>query len=188
MFNSNYALFKKSAINNATYQPDPRSVINADVHLQYFEFIGRVIGKAVFDEQHLECYFTRSFYKHILGMPIDYRDVEALDPEFFRSCIWMMENDVTGVMDLTFTVETNEFGRVVRKELKPNGFNIPVTEENKLEYISLICEHKMTDSIRTQLDAFLKGFYEIVPRELVAIFNERVCTVYDVMTIRSWNC
>lgn len=45
------------------------------------------------------------------------------------------ENDITPVLDHTFCVEHNAFGRILQHELKPNGRNIPVTEENKKEYV-----------------------------------------------------
>lgn len=48
---------------------------------------------------------------------------------FFR------ENDITSVLDHTFCVEHNAFGKFLQHELKPNGKNIPVTEENKKEYV-----------------------------------------------------
>ena len=34
-----------------------------------------------------------------------------------------------------FCVEHDSFGEVQAHELKPNGKNIPVTEENKKEYV-----------------------------------------------------
>jgi len=45
------------------------------------------------------------------------------------------ENDITSVLDHTFCVEHNAFGKFLQHELKPNGRNIPVTEENKKEYV-----------------------------------------------------
>lgn len=32
---------------------------------------------------------------------------------------------------------------------------------------------KMTESIRKQIDAFLEGFYDIIPKKLISIFNEQ---------------
>jgi len=52
-----------------TYTINPASHCNSN-HLSYFKFVGRIIAKAVFDNKLLECYFTRSFYKHILGVPV----------------------------------------------------------------------------------------------------------------------
>ena len=58
-------------------------------------------------------------------------------------------------------------------DLKPNGRNIPVTEETKREYVKLVCQEKMTGSIRQQIDSFLEGFYEIIPKRLISIFDEQ---------------
>jgi len=59
------------------------------------------------------------------------------------------------------------------KDLKPNGTNIPVTESNKREYVQLACQMKMTGSIRSQIKSFLEGFYDVIPKELISIFNEQ---------------
>ena len=50
----------------ATFQPNSHSDINPD-HLSYFRFAGRMMALAVYHRQLLSVYFTRSFYKHILG-------------------------------------------------------------------------------------------------------------------------
>ncbi|MCO5610566.1 hypothetical protein L7F22_064805 [Adiantum nelumboides] len=84
MFNPDYALFQPCAADRTTYQPNRASAVNPD-HLSYFRFVGRVIGKAIYDGRLLDAYFTRSFYKHILGKPVDYRDLEAVDPEYYKS-------------------------------------------------------------------------------------------------------
>jgi len=38
-----------------------------------------VIGKAISDEMLMDAHFTRSFYKHMLGIPVDYVDIEATE-------------------------------------------------------------------------------------------------------------
>lgn len=43
------------------------------------------------------------------------------------------------MLDHTFCVEHNAFGRILQHELKPNGRNVPVTEENKKEYVRYCC-------------------------------------------------
>ena len=47
-------------------------------------------------------------------------------------------------------------------DLKEGGSNIPVTEENKGEYVRLVVEHRLETSIQKQAKAFLGGFYEYV--------------------------
>ena len=172
MFNPNYALFKPSAVDKVTYQPNRSSWINPD-HLLYFKFVGRIIGKAIYDSRLLDSYFTRSFYKHMLGISVDYKDMEAIDPEYYKSLEWILKNDITGVLDLTFSSDIDDFGQKKIVDLKPDGRNLPVTEENKQDYVSLITEMRLTTAIKDQINSFLEGFHEIIPKELVSIFNEQ---------------
>ncbi|KAJ1929022.1 E3 ubiquitin-protein ligase tom1 [Tieghemiomyces parasiticus] len=172
MFNPDYALFKSSAVDKVTYQPNPASWANPD-HLTYFKFVGRILGKAIYDGRLLDCYFTRSFYKHMLGRAVDYRDVEAIDLEYYRSLVWMLENDITDLFDLTFSIESEEFGEKRVIDLKPGGRDIPVTEVNKHEYVRLVSEQRLTLAIKDQIGAFLAGFHDLIPRDLVQIFNEQ---------------
>mmetsp|Transcript_11818 Transcript_11818/g.36038 ORF Transcript_11818/g.36038 Transcript_11818/m.36038 type:complete len:1826 (+) Transcript_11818:227-5704(+) len=171
IFDANYALFRRSTAKSATYQPNTLSYINED-HLGYFRFVGRIIGKAIYDGQLLDAYFTRSFYKHILGIPPNYHDLEALEPEYYKSLCWILENDIDGVLDLTFSAEHDDFGCTKVVDLIPNGRNIAVTNENKREYVRLITDLRLTKAIKHQIDNFLKGFQELIPREDVKIFNE----------------
>jgi len=172
MFNPDYALFTPCAADRTTYQPNRLSSVDRN-HLLYFKFVGRVIGKAIYDGRLLDAYFTRSFYKHILGKPVDYRDMEAVDPEYYKSLEWILENDITDVLDLNFTMDAEDFGETRVIELKPDGATIPVTEETKVEYVRLVTEQRLTQSIRSQIDAFLDGFHDIIPPELVRIFTEQ---------------
>jgi E3 ubiquitin-protein ligase HUWE1 len=45
-------------------------------------------------------------------------------------------------------------------ELKENGAAIPVTEENKEEYVRLVVSYRLDNSIKDQIKSFLDGFYE----------------------------
>ncbi|XP_031748032.1 E3 ubiquitin-protein ligase HUWE1 isoform X5 [Xenopus tropicalis] len=173
MFNPMYALFRTSPGDRVTYTINPSSHCNPN-HLSYFKFVGRIVAKAVYDNRLLECYFTRSFYKHILGKSVRYTDMESEDYHFYQGLVYLLENDVSTLgYDLTFSTEVQEFGVCEVRDLKPNGANILVTEENKKEYVHLVCQMKMTGAIRKQLAAFLEGFYEIIPKRLISIFTEQ---------------
>uniref|UniRef100_A0A3P8ZUI9 E3 ubiquitin-protein ligase HUWE1 n=1 Tax=Esox lucius TaxID=8010 RepID=A0A3P8ZUI9_ESOLU len=173
MFNPMYALFRTSPGDRVTYTINPSSHCNPN-HLSYFKFVGRVVAKAVYDNRLLECYFTRSFYKHILGKSVRYTDMESEDYPFFQGLVYLLENHVSTLgYELTFSTEVQEFGVCEVRDLKPNGGNIIVTEENKKEYVHLVCQMKMTGAIRKQLSAYLEGFYEIIPKRLISIFTEQ---------------
>lgn len=57
--------------------------------------------------------------------------------EFQVSCILMIHrnNDIDGILEITFSTEDERFGETVTVDLKQNGRNIEVTNENKKEYI-----------------------------------------------------
>ena len=74
---------------------------------------------------------------------------------------------------LFFLCQVQEFGLSEIRDLIPNGRHIAVTEENKKEYVKLVCQMKMTGAIRKQIDSFLEGFYEIIPKRLISIFDEQ---------------
>ncbi|XP_023540404.1 E3 ubiquitin-protein ligase UPL1-like isoform X1 [Cucurbita pepo subsp. pepo] len=178
-------IFDKGALlfttvgNNATFQPNPNSVYQTE-HLSYFKFVGRVVAKALYDGQLLDVYFTRSFYKHILGVKVTYHDIEAVDPDYYKNLKWMLENDVSDIPDLSFSMDADEEKHILYEknevtdfELKPGGRNIRVTEETKHEYVDLVADHILTNAIRPQINSFLDGFNELVPRELISIFNDK---------------
>ncbi|KAK8580430.1 hypothetical protein V6N13_143527 [Hibiscus sabdariffa] len=178
-------IFDKGALlfttvgNASTFQPNPNSVYQTE-HLSYFKFVGRVVGKALFDGQLLDVHFTRSFYKHILGAKVTYHDIEAIDPDYFKNLKWMLENDINDVLGLTFSIDADEEKLILYErtqvtdyELIPGGRNIKVTEENKHRYVDLVVEHRLTTAIRPQINAFLEGFSELIPRELISVFNDK---------------
>jgi hypothetical protein len=150
IFNPNYALFTSTG-DNVTFQPNAQSYINPE-HISYFKFVGRIIGKAICDGQLLDAHFTRSFYKHILGLPVSVVDLEAIDPEYFKSLKQILETplDLLG-LDLTFSAESNDFGVVSIVDLIPQGRDVPVTDDTKHEYVKLLAHHRMTTAIRKQV-------------------------------------
>ncbi|KAG0454478.1 hypothetical protein HPP92_023770 [Vanilla planifolia] len=178
-------IFDKGALlfttvgNNTTFQPNPNSVYQTE-HLSYFKFVGRLVAKALFDGQLLDVYFTRSFYKHILGVKVTYHDIEAVDPDYYKNLKWMLENDISELPDLTFSMDADEEKLILYEknevsdyELKPGGRNIRVTEETKHEYVDLVAEHRLSTAIRPQINSFLQGFNELISRDLISIFNDK---------------
>ena len=48
-----------------------------------------------------------------------------------------------------------------------------MTEENKHEYVELITEWRISKRVEEQFKAFIDGFNELIPQELVNVFDER---------------
>jgi E3 ubiquitin-protein ligase HUWE1 len=156
MFDPGYALFIPVSSDRTTFHPNQLSSVNEE-HLMFFKFIGRIIGKALYEGRVLDCHFSRAVYKRILGKSVSVKDMESLDPDYYKSLVWMLENDITDIITETFSVDNDKFGVVETIDFIENGRNIPVTEENKHEYVRLMVEWKLTGSVKEQLDEFLKG-------------------------------
>ncbi|QIW98070.1 hypothetical protein AMS68_003588 [Peltaster fructicola] len=172
MFNPDFALFNPVASDRTTFHPNRLSDINEE-HLPFFKFIGRVIGKALYEGRVLDCHFSRAVYRRILGKSVSLKDMESLDLEYYKSLVWILENDITDIAFETFSVEVDRFGEIEIVDLIENGRNIAVTEDNKQEYVRLVVEHRLIKSVEEQLNSFLKGFHDIIPAELISIFNEQ---------------
>uniref|UniRef100_A0A8B9HVW7 E3 ubiquitin-protein ligase HACE1 n=1 Tax=Astyanax mexicanus TaxID=7994 RepID=A0A8B9HVW7_ASTMX len=171
IINPDYALFTQSA-DGTTFQPNSNSSVNPD-HLNYFRFAGQILGLALYHRQLVNIYFTRSFYKHILGIPVNYQDVSSIDPEYAKNLQWILDNDISDLgLELTFSVETDVFGAMEEVALKPGGTSIQVTQENKAEYVQLVTELRMTRAIQPQINAFLQGFHTFIPPSLIQLFDE----------------
>lgn len=137
MFNPYYGLFEYSATDNYTLQINADSDLCCDDHLNYFKFVGRAAGMAVYHGKLLDAFFIRPFYKMMLDKPITLRDMESVDTEYYKSLKWIMDNDPEE-LDLTFSVDLDVYGRKDQHELLPNGQNIKVTNDNKKEYTEYV--------------------------------------------------
>uniref|UniRef100_A0A3P8T151 E3 ubiquitin-protein ligase n=1 Tax=Amphiprion percula TaxID=161767 RepID=A0A3P8T151_AMPPE len=189
MFNPYYGLFEYSATDNYTLQINPNSGLCNEDHLSYFKFIGRVAGMAVYHGKLLDAFFIRPFYKMMLQKPITLQDMESVDSEYFNSLMWILENDPTD-LDLRFTIDEELFGQTHQHELKPGGTEIVVTNENKKEYIHHVMQWRFVNRIQKQMTAFKEGFFELIPQDLIKIFDENelellMCGLGDV-DVNDW--
>ncbi|KAJ0174354.1 hypothetical protein K1T71_010500 [Dendrolimus kikuchii] len=189
MFNPYYGLFEYSAMDNYTLQINPNSGVCNEEHLNYFKFIGRVAGMAVYHGKLLDAFFIRPFYKMMLGKQIELQDMESVDLEYYNSLMWIKENDPSELY-LTFSVDEEQFGKTIQRDLKPGGANISVDDENKDEYIKLVIQWRFVSRVQEQMYAFLEGLGGLVPLPLLKIFDENelellLCGIQHI-DVRDW--
>lgn len=137
MFNANYVLFTPS-LNGQMFQPSNMSHVNPE-HVKFFKFIGRVVGKALYDGHLLDTYFTRSFYKHILGQPLTIHDMEDIDLNEYNSMKKILESKNVNEWGIYWNYTVDNFGKFEERELVEGGKTKLVTEENKVEYVQTYC-------------------------------------------------
>jgi E3 ubiquitin-protein ligase HUWE1 len=160
LFNPEYALFTPDRV------PSPVSGVNPD-HIQFFNFAGRVIAKAVFDGVPLDCHLPAFLCKEIVGAQIGLADFEA-DPTF-GSLKWILENDPEP-LEMYFVADEESLGVHTVVPLKKGGDRILVTEKNKEEYVNLFVRHRLIGRVKPQIEAFVGGFHTVLIAEDVQMF------------------
>ncbi|DBA03405.1 TPA: hypothetical protein N0F65_002813 [Lagenidium giganteum] len=153
------------------YEIEPTSFKNTQ-HLQQFKFLGKFIAKAIFDRQTMDLPLCDTIFKLFLHQTLTLDDLKAIDSQFHKSLVWMLENDIAGVIDETFSVEVEAPGNKVDVvDLKENGRDIPVTDLNKQEYVDLILKWRTEYGIKSQLDAIFQGFATLIPLASLKVFE-----------------
>lgn len=173
VFDPDMGLWQTSATNQMCMQINPASEISCpEDHLIYFRFIGRVMGKAMFDRQLVKGHMVKHLYKHILGWPVMFNDLKDIDEEYYNSLKGLkdMGSDVEYVMaDFTVTEETLGIKQVI--ELVPGGADIDVDQDNLPEYIEACLKYRLLGRYEAQVNELLLGFFDVIPEPLLTIFD-----------------
>ncbi|UJR33459.1 hypothetical protein I4U23_020904 [Adineta vaga] len=161
-FNPYYGFFEYSASDQYTLQISPMSKFNEN-YTEWMRFGGRMLAVALINQYLVDAFLVRPLYKALLRehQTFTLADLESLDPEFYQSLLWIKENNVEN-QDLYFYVNEDQCGKIIEKELKPDGKNCQVTERNKREFLDLIIKWRIERGVQEQIDCFVRGFYEII--------------------------
>ncbi|CAD8124039.1 unnamed protein product [Paramecium sonneborni] len=156
--------------NRQFYQINRESYLDND-HLNKFKFVGKIFAKAIMDDCLIHGEFPTYFFKHILGIKLSINDMQDYDVEEHTSMKFIYgDNDISN-LDCVYTYCINNKGQVEEKELIQGGKDIQVTDENKKDYIRKYCHQFMAKNIEDQIKAIQEGFYSVIPKNLIAIFD-----------------
>uniref|UniRef100_A0A8C5LRJ3 Ubiquitin-protein ligase E3B n=1 Tax=Leptobrachium leishanense TaxID=445787 RepID=A0A8C5LRJ3_9ANUR len=168
-------LFKTTCSGDRLY-PSPTSYIHEN-YLQLFEFVGKMLGKAVYEGIVVDVPFASFFLSQLLGHhhSIFYSSVDelpSLDSEFYKNLtsIKRYDGDISD-LGLTLSYDEDVMGQLVCHELVPGGKSISVTNENKISYIHLMAHFRMHTQIKNQTAALISGFRSIIRPEWIRMFS-----------------
>ncbi|KAL3693449.1 hypothetical protein R1sor_007100 [Riccia sorocarpa] len=171
-FDVQYGLFKETS--DHLLYPNPASHMVHDDHLHYFDFLGKTLGKAMFEGILVDIPFATFFLSKLRNKHNFLHDLPSLDPELYRSLLFLKHYDGDlSQLGLYFVIENNEYGEQMEIELLPGGKDIPVTNANKINYIHLVANHRLNVQIRQQSNYFLRGFQQLIKTEWINMFNEQ---------------
>ncbi|OJD11248.1 hypothetical protein AJ78_07946 [Emergomyces pasteurianus Ep9510] len=180
--------------------PDRSPAMNAEVKeiLKRYEFLGRIIGKCLYEGILVDVSFAGFFLlkwaltggtssaRKESSYRANLNDVRDLDESLYQGLL-QLKNYPGDVEDfaLNFTVTDTiavpierpdgtieTITESITKDLKPHGSEIPVTNQNRLVYISYIARHRLQAQPYLQTNAFLQGLGTIVQPSWLSMFNQ----------------
>uniref|UniRef100_A0A6I8Q6A1 Probable E3 ubiquitin-protein ligase HECTD2 n=1 Tax=Xenopus tropicalis TaxID=8364 RepID=A0A6I8Q6A1_XENTR len=142
-----------------------------------FRLVGTLMGLAVYNSITLDIRFPPCCYKKLLSPPIvpcDQNMPVGIAPVTLDDLYQIMPELAHGLNELlcydgnveedfysTFQVFQEEFGTIKSYNLKPGGDKIPVTNQNRKEYVQLYVDFLLNKSIYKQFSAFYYGFHSV---------------------------
>ena len=171
-FNPEYGLFKETP-DHLCY-PNPSSHIYNNSHLAYIEFLGKIVGKCLYEGILIDVGFAPFFLMKWHNQRSYLDDLQSLDPELYRGLMILKhyDGDVEADFALNYTLSDSEVpDKIIR--LLPGGDNIPVTSQNRLQYIHLISNYRLNTQIARQSEAFVNGLSALIDPTWIGMFNAR---------------
>jgi len=138
-----------------------------------FELIGTLLALAIYNAVILDVSFPHIVYKKLMGCTLALEDLEVALPDLGRGLRQLLtfQGDVEGVYQRSFEYSYEVFGEVKTVELKPGGSAIPVTSDNRGEYVALYVDYVLTKSVARQYAAFHRGFHQVCNIEVLSMFR-----------------
>ncbi|CAB0013631.1 unnamed protein product [Nesidiocoris tenuis] len=162
--------------NNNELYPNPNvSVICSDFEVHY-EFIGRMLGKAIYENILVDVPLAEFFLSKMVGKNFDQclNSLASIDPDLYRNITKLRQyKGDFAELGLDFTLSINEYGQRKVIALKENGADIAVTRDNVNEYIALVAGYKLHVEVARQCKAFIRGLNMVVPVEWLEMFTSK---------------
>jgi len=138
-----------------------------------YHLVGLVLGLAVYNGAILNVQFPLVVYKKLLGQKLTFDDFKRTFPTVGKGLQQLLDynGNVQEAFGLTFQISVDVFGAIKVVNLKENGGNIPVTNENRHEFVELYTKYMLEDSIKTQYEEFAKGFLRICACDTFWLFQ-----------------
>ncbi|KAL4866283.1 hypothetical protein BDV12DRAFT_173175 [Aspergillus spectabilis] len=158
--------------------------------LRRYEFLGRVIGKCLYEGILVDVSFAPFFLlkwaltgglssaQRETAYRANLNDLKDLDAGLYQGLL-QLKNYPEDVEDfsLNFTVTdtiplSNGGNRTITRDLKSNGSDTAVTNQNRLVYISYIARYRLQVQPALQTNAFLQGLGQIIQPSWLSMFNQ----------------
>ncbi|KAJ1909864.1 ubiquitin-protein ligase (E3) [Tieghemiomyces parasiticus] len=170
-FDPDYGFFLYTA--DQLLYPNPHSYARQSAQLAYYTFLGRLLGKALYQGIVVEVGFAAFFLNKCLGRTNYLNDLASLDPELYQGLQTLRNypGDVETDFSLNFAVSDQAFGRLRTVELIPGGADVAVTRANRVQYIYRMANYRLNVQMQQQCRAFFHGLADLIPATWLRLFG-----------------
>ncbi|XP_060602267.1 probable E3 ubiquitin-protein ligase HECTD2 isoform X2 [Ruditapes philippinarum] len=174
IFNENYGMFSYNKAAGCYWF----STMHREDY-QEFNLVGVLMGLAVYNSINLDLRFPPCCYKKLLSPPVvpfnnpraqvgvltslTVDDLKTVQPDVAKGLQDLLDykGDVEEDFCMSFQMSQDHYGHTKTYDLKPDGANIPVTSENRKEYVDLYVDWVLNKSVYNQFKAFYHGFHMV---------------------------
>lgn len=130
-----------------------------------FYLIGVLCGLAIYNQTIIQLPFPLVLYKKMCGYDIGtLEDLDGLSPSTAKGLRQLLEyegDDFEDVFGINFTYTIEAYGEVQTVDLIEKGADVPVTKENREDYVAKFSSYMLYGSVKDQFEAFLRGFNKV---------------------------
>ncbi|GFE55165.1 HECT-domain (ubiquitin-transferase) domain-containing protein [Babesia ovis] len=172
IFNPAYGIFEESPYDRS-FAPSPNSAMVNDQHLTIFTFVGKVVGKAMYEHILVEHVLSKLLLNFMLRQRNTIDDLKQYDPEMYRNLVSLRQMSAEDIesLGLNFTTAISSFGDAVQAEIVKGGSNMKVTKDNCDHFIYQFADFKCNRLIEPQSVAFLRGFSQLIQLDWLQLFS-----------------
>jgi hypothetical protein len=149
---------------------------NNRLSMKMFRFVGQLMGMAIRTGVMLTLDLPSFVWKPLVGVPNSLPDLKEIDHSFYYGVMEFLHGCTKDEFDASFFDEKFQvtLSDMTHRALVPGGDKIPLTFDNKAEYLKL-AEKVRLEEARHQVNAIRQGLADVVPLPLL-----NLCTPEDL--------
>jgi len=153
--------------------PNSHSYATEGHNLRWYRFVGRMLGKALYEGILVDVTFAGFFLAKWLGRQSFLDDLRSLDEKLYNGLLHLKREPHPETLALDFTVTEEEFGATRVTNLVPNGDKVTLNASNCSQYIYLVSHYHLSRKIKRQSEAFFEGLASMVDPKWLRMFNQQ---------------
>ncbi|XP_065314601.1 ubiquitin-protein ligase E3C-like isoform X2 [Gordionus sp. m RMFG-2023] len=166
--------------------------------LRHYYFLGRMLGKALYENLLVELPLAHFFLSKILDSfknlrhtsldkkanysdsttcyrNTDLNDLRSIEPVLYKNLMYLARypkpDEIESVFLLDFSVLEDRFGKIEKIDLIPGGSNVIVNGSNRMQFVYLLGDYKLNKQLDSACNAFANGLSDVIDPAWLGIFT-----------------